>query len=690
MIAADGGGDPEVDVLDTWIPLPDGCRLAARLWLPRDAHVAPVPTILEYLPYRKRDGTAQRDSGTHPFFAAHGYASLRVDIRGTGDSEGTFDDEYSPQEHADALAIMDWIVQQPWSDGVLGMMGISWGGFNSLQVAALRPAALKAIVTVCSTDDRYNDDCHYQGGTVIGDDMLPWAASLLAIVATPPHASSLDDEAMLDRWKSRIDSIEPPAHLWLAHQLRDDYWKHGSVCQDYSAIDAATLIVGGWADGYSNAALRLVENLTCERRAIIGPWAHMYPHLGRPGPTLDFLQECLRWWDYWLRGQQSGAMDTPLLRTWINDWHDPSQDRTVAAGRWVGLESWEDSPSQTLYPGSSHLGAEVPGEGEIVLASAQDSGFASGAWCAYGPGDLPSDQRSQDSRWSTFDTKPLEEPLEVFGCPNFEALVASDQPEANICLRLCDVAPDGTSLLVSEGVLNLSHRLGHESPVPLTPGEPVPVTVRLDALGHKFAAGHRVRLTLSSTYFPRAWPSPKTAVLTLHAGPKSLLRLPVLPVHAVPVTADPAPEPVVGVPSDRLLEPNHGRELSHSDSASRLTVTSDSGLVLIDSDTLHGSSARDIFSIESDDPLSAEVECLRTYTVGTEKRPAMVRIATRLSCDEGAFYVETRIEAFLCGDRVHERHLSKRIARAGHSHGEPGAVERRGRPPAGPTGTAAR
>src|SRR5262249_41425653 len=137
------------------IPLADGTRLAARVWMPEDAADKPVPAILEYLPYRKRDGTIVRDALTHPYFAGHGYACLRVDMRGNGESEGIMLDEYAPQEQADALEVIAWIRQQPWCTGRVGMMGISWGGFNGLQVAALKPEGLRAIITLCSTDDRY-------------------------------------------------------------------------------------------------------------------------------------------------------------------------------------------------------------------------------------------------------------------------------------------------------------------------------------------------------------------------------------------------------------------------------------------------------------------------------------------------------------------------------------------------------
>ncbi len=167
-----------------WIPLSDGCRLGARLWLPEDAARAPVPAILEYIPYRKRDGTRGRDDPMHGYFAAHGYAAVRVDMRGSGESDGQLADEYLRQEQDDALEVIAWIARQPWCSGRVGMQGKSWGGFNALQVAARRPPALKAIITTFSTDNRYTDDIHYMGGCLLNDNLW-WGSIMLAYQSRP-------------------------------------------------------------------------------------------------------------------------------------------------------------------------------------------------------------------------------------------------------------------------------------------------------------------------------------------------------------------------------------------------------------------------------------------------------------------------------------------------------------------------
>ena len=288
------------EIENQYIELSDGVMLAARIWLPKDAEAHPVPAILEYLPYRKRDGTAVRDALTHPYFAGHGYAAIRVDMRGNGDSTGLMFDEYARQEQDDALQVIDWLCRQTWCDGNVGMIGISWGGFNGLQVAARQPEALKAVITLCSTDDRYADDIHYKGGALLNEN-LGWGGVMLSFSSRPPDPLLLG-ESWRQNWFERMEQMPILAADWLEHQLRDDYWQHGSICEDYSSVKAAVLAVGGWNDAYSNAIPRMLRGLGCPRRGIIGPWIHKYPHFAEPGPRIGFLQEALRWWDQWLKG----------------------------------------------------------------------------------------------------------------------------------------------------------------------------------------------------------------------------------------------------------------------------------------------------------------------------------------------------------------------------------------------------
>lgn len=394
---------------DVRIPLPDGTRLYARIWRPVTDE--PVPALLEYLPYRLSDWTAPRDWQRHPWYAGHGYASVRVDVRGHGNSEGMPGDEYDATELADGVAVVHWLARQEWCSGRVGMFGISWGGFNSLQIAALAPEPLKAVVTVCSTDDRYDNDVHYMGGSVLGVDMHAWAATMLAFVSRPPDPAQVG-EGWKDMWLKRLETVEPFIHTWLAHQTRDDYWKHGSVCEDYSAIRANVLAVGGWHDPYRDTVLRLVEHLPADRvRGLIGPWSHQYPDRGLPpGPSIGFLQETLRWWDQHLKDKDTGVMSEPLLRTWISDSHRPATVYETLPGRWVGENSW---PSPDVTPVEYALRG-----GPQIVDSPQQTGLDAGRFFPFGnDADLPPDQRDEDAKSVCFEFPVEDAPIEILGRP---------------------------------------------------------------------------------------------------------------------------------------------------------------------------------------------------------------------------------------------------------------------------------
>ena len=281
-----------------------------------DAETDPVPAIIEHLPYRKRDGAMVRDALTHSYFAGHGYVCIRVDMRGNGDSPGAMEDEYSTQELDDAVAVINWVTAQQWCSGMAGMMGISWGGFNALQVAARAPTALKAVVSLCSTVDRFADDIHYKGGCLLNEN-LGWAGTMLSYSSRPPDPAIVGDDWRAI-WLERLNNQPNLCHTWLSRQRHDAYWQHGSVCEDFGAIKANVSAFGGWGDAYKNAVPQLVANLP-GAKGIIGPWVHTYPHFAVPGPRIGFLQEALRWWDSWLKGVKTRVEDDPELRLYQMD-----------------------------------------------------------------------------------------------------------------------------------------------------------------------------------------------------------------------------------------------------------------------------------------------------------------------------------------------------------------------------------
>lgn len=500
-----------------WITLSDGTKLGSRIWFPEGVQEKPLPAILEYIPYRKTDGTRARDEPMHGYFAGNGYVVVRVDMRGTGESDGLLRDEYLLQEQDDALEVIDWISKQPWCDGNVGMMGKSWGGFNSLQVAARRPAALKAIITVGFTDDRYNQDIHYKGGCVLNDNFW-WGAIMLAYQCRP-----IDPNIVGDRWKSdwlrRLEEMPLWTGQWLEHQTRDEYWKHGSVCEDYSAIEIPVLAIDGWADSYTNTVLSLMQGLNVPRKGIIGPWAHVYAHDGVPGPALGFLQEATKWWDHWLKGKENDVMDGPMVEVWLEESMKPSAIHPVSEGRWVGLENWpsKDVSKKELGLKYGKLLNEVNNVSEIIkIKTPQNHGLLAGEWMGAGVlGESPSDQRVDDGMAVVFDSDVLQEDIEIVGYPRFEVELSSDKKNAMLFAQLSDIDEEGAVTRVSYGVMNLSHLQGHGKVVELTPGEKVKAFVELDCCAHNFPKGHRIRLSLATTFWPMFWPMPEDATLSL-------------------------------------------------------------------------------------------------------------------------------------------------------------------------------
>ena len=655
---------PIIDLPDEGIILSDGTRLSARIWRPRDADADPVPAILEFLPYRKRDGTVARDALTHPWFARRGYAGVRVDMRGNGDSEGVMEDEYTPQELSDAVEVIHWLAAQPWCSGAVGMMGISWGGFNGLQVAALAPEPLKAVITLCSTVDRYADDIHYKGGCLLNEN-LGWGATMWSYSSRPPDPALVGDK-WRDMWLERLEAEPFLPAVWLEHQTRDAYWQHGSVCEDYSAIKAAVLAVGGWNDAYKNAVPALVENLRAPVKGIIGPWVHKYPHFAVPGPRIGFLQEAVRWWDKWLKGIETGVEDDPDLRLYVMDGVRPATRYDNRTGRWVGLDKGEFAGlgRQCLHLGPDRDLGDTPQEIRALVASPQHTGASAGEYCAIwlGP-ELPGDQRQDDALSAAFDTRPLAADLDIVGAPRVRLRLASDQPQGQIAVRLNHVHPDGASTRITYGVLNLSHREGHAAPVPLPVGAPVEVTLDLDHIAYRLPAGHRLRLAISSAYWPLIWPAPAPTNLTLLQG---TVDLPLLGDAGRAVVFAP---PETDAPwQSRVLRPPANSRVQSTDLGSgtvNLEIIDDFGeFEDMDHGLITGSVAREWWEIHPDDPLSARGRTHWTETIRRGKWSVRTETTSQMWSDSSHFYIEAWLEAWEGEDMIHEKSIKATLPRS--------------------------
>ncbi|MCX7888353.1 MAG: CocE/NonD family hydrolase [Rhodobacteraceae bacterium] len=625
------------DEPDMGIVLSDGCRLSARVWMPGDAMLNPVPAVLEFIPYRKRDGTLPRDELMHPFVAGHGFACLRVDMRGNGDSEGLMDDEYTAQELQDACEVIAWAAAQPWCTGRVGMMGKSWGGFNTLQTAFLRPPALKAAISVMSTTDRFADDIHFKGGCLLGEN-LGWGAVMLSYSSRPPDPALRP--GWREEWLRRLHHEPFLAPRWAGHQARDGYWKHGSVCEDWEAIQVPVLSVGGWADGYMNTVPALVANLKVPVKGIVGPWVHQYPHTAHPGPRIGFLQEAIRWWDRWLKDIPNGAEADPAYRVWMQESAPPDACATHRPGHWVAEPRWPDSPRITRLVLALSPGGVLGGQGGRIgaaIRTPQHLGMQAGEFFPMGhDAEMPGDQREDDALSVCFDGAPLEAQLDLMGAAVLTATVSADRPLAFLVARLCDVAPDGASTRLAHGMLNLCHREDRERPSPMVPGEAARITLALDHMACRLAPGHRLRLALSTTYWPFLWPSPEAATGTLLEGALDL------PVHAGSGNEWSPPEPATAAPwRHRVLREASGSRRIERDlirGTHALVIESDTGEAEnLDHGLVTGERMAERWEIRPDDPLSAsadirwEQRLMRgDWKVRTEAEARMTATATEL------------------------------------------------------------
>ena len=637
-----------VEMEDMGIVMPDGCRLSARVWMPEDAATDPVPAVLEYIPYRKRDGTLPRDEMMHPYVAGHGYACVRVDMRGNGESVGLMLDEYSQQEMDDAVAVIDWLSRQPWCSGAVGMMGKSWGGFNCLQAAYNQPPALKAVISVCSTTDRFMDDIHFKGGCLLGEN-FGWGAVMLSYSSRPADPVLRPD--WREDWLKRLEAEPWLAPRWAAHQARDGYWDHGSVDVDFARMTIPAMIWGGWADNYMNTVDKLLRGMPGVCQGVVGPWVHQYPHTAVPGPQVGFLQMAVRWWDRWLKGIENGAEDDPALRAYMVESEAPDASIPYRRGAWVAEAEWPSAQvtERVLWLRASEAGVLTPpappvgylGQDEgagfsVKVSTPQHLGMRTGEFFPMGlNAEMPGDQAADDAMSVCFDLEPLAEPLQLLGCASLRLRVASDQPLGFVVARLCDVGPDGQSVRIAHGMLNLCHRGGMRTPAPMVPGEAVEVTVPIDMTGYRLAAGHRLRVAISNSYWPFVWPSPAAGVLTLTGGSLTL------PVHAGEASWTPPPAEHAAPWAHRVIRPARAVRRIEEDMLAgtvALVVETDEGA---QENLAHGLIGdewmTERWEIRPDDPLSAravhvweQVRARGDWRIRTRAEAEMTASATHL------------------------------------------------------------
>ncbi|MBY6113498.1 CocE/NonD family hydrolase [Mameliella alba] len=667
------------EVIETvWITMPDGARLAARLWLPDGARDTPVPCILEYIPYRRRDRTRMRDESMHPLFAEAGYASIRVDIRGYGDSDGLAEDEYSHQEMQDGHNVVQWIAEQDWCDGNVGMFGKSWGAYNAFQVASTRPPALKAIIPVMGTDDRWREDIHFYGGCLANDNFW-WGTIMQLYNAMPPDPQIVGADRWLDMWRDRLNGAQFWPAMWLEHQTHDEMWRRGSICENYDDVQVPVYFFGGWADLFRDTPFRIAENLKGPVKVMMGPWAHLYPHEGIPAPRADFVGEAIRFWDHWLKGKDTGLMDEPPLRFFLQESVAPAGMHKARDGRWIEEASWP-SPNvsdQTMWLNDGTLDA-APAAGEALsVCSPQTFGGAGGDMCSFAiPGDMAIDCRTDAGGALQFKGAPLEAPLDILGQPSLSLKLSADRPQGFVAALLVDEAPDGAQTLLARGFCNLTHRNGDMDPTPVTPGEEMAVTVPLYGTGCRVLPGHRIVVQIASAYWPILWPAPQPVTLTVTPGTSALH----LPVRHDPPDA-PAPrdlhEPAKRSGKRAITRVREGamERSIHTD----LTTGEVTHRFFLDGGVFGpvgdmrldeiGTVLSDIsdrrYVIHADDPLSARVSMQQKASFTRDDWVARIEAYAEQTATETEFHLLSRVKCWSGDELIFEREKTFAIPRNG-------------------------
>jgi hypothetical protein len=551
-IAAEPPSEPQYGIAlrEASIPMPDGVRLAADLYVPEGAAAgARFPVLLEYLPYRKTEARG-RNYPLYSYFVHRGYVVARVDIRGTGNSEGRLIPyEYSDQEHDDGEAVIAWLAEQDWSSGSVGMFGISWGGFNAIQMAMRNPPALKAIIAVDATEDLYQDDVHFMDGIMHLDS---WEMSQDLDNARPGAPDYIIDDAY---FRNRFDT--PPWMMTYKKQQKDGpFWDRASLKGRYGAMRIPSYHIGGWYDGYRDSLPRMLENLEAPVKAMIGPWSHAWPHEPYPKPGMEWRFEAVRWFDQWLKGRDTGIMDEPRFAVYVREWHPPGPYLAEAPGYWRYEEGWPVARAQqhSLYPQPNHtLSGEVPVATTHRLRYVPTIGVEAGGPVMWW-GDVAHDQRPTDAFSLYYDSAPLEDDLEILGLPKAMLQVAADARHANWFVRLSDVAPDGTVTQVAGAGFNGTHRNSARAPESLEPGEAFPLEIDMHFTSWVFPEGHRIRFAVNNAQWPMLWPTPYAMTTDLTLGAGSRVLLPVVPAGDRPAPVFLPPDDSPSLPGFETLD----------------------------------------------------------------------------------------------------------------------------------------
>jgi uncharacterized protein len=492
------------------VAMRDGVRLCTNVFRPSQS--GRLPALLIRTPY----GKPAAATPAHRVFLDHGYVVVGQDVRGRFDSEGTF--VPVAQEMADGEDTINWIIRQPWSDGQVGMFGGSYPGIAQWRAALSGHPALKAIAPVGAGWDDYTDRYYSSGGAFKPAHRLMWLAENLRLSYFPmPEFAKLvahrplrtSDQTATGRTISFYQSA-------VDHPSYDDYWKALSTRENIDKVKASALIFGGWYDNYVESDLAAFQALRERGRAariVVGPYGH---NMMQQMPEEDFgagarppvLMMEVHWFDEWMK-KGPPAPPEPPARLYL-----------TGANAWQNEDAWPPrrmTPRPYYLNRSGRLSLTPPRNAEahgFVYDPARPVPTVGGAVCCnftalpWGPLDQRPIGRRPDVL--VFETEPLSAGLEATGPVQAVLFVSSSAPDTDFTAKLVDVGPDGRQSLVCDGILRLRYRNGLEKAELLSPGQVARIVVPAGVTSHAFRPGHRIRLAVSSSNFPRFDRNPNT------------------------------------------------------------------------------------------------------------------------------------------------------------------------------------
>jgi putative CocE/NonD family hydrolase len=509
-----------ISQIDVAVRMRDGVRLRANVFRP-DGNER-WPAILLRTPYNK----SSLLPASFQSFVNHGYAVVVEDVRGRYKSDGAF--EPINQEIDDGDDTLNWIASQPWSDGGVGMYGGSYLGIAQWKAAMTRNPHLKAIFPYVSGDDDYRDRFYSPGGAMkLGHRLLWLADNMRAPGFVPP-----DFQKYVAALPLRRDDMAATGHslgLWNTaadHPAYDSFWKAGSVREHLKEIAIPVYSVGGWYDNYVESdldAFTILSKRNPEDRIMIGPWPHVFSSsfagvsFGKDS-LVSLRPEQIRWFDRWLKGDESAATPRHPVRLFvmgIDQWRD-EDEWPLARARGVKFYLDSGGHANTLY-GDGQLGAK-PGASSVPDSFVYDPRnpvpTKGGAVCCdprvfpWGP----MDQRPVEKRRDVlvYSTAPLLSDTEVTGKIQLVLYASSSAPDTDFTVKLVDVFPDGEARNLTDGILRARYRESLEKPEPIVPGEAYRMTIDGGVTSNVFRAGHRIRIEISSSNFPRFDRNPNT------------------------------------------------------------------------------------------------------------------------------------------------------------------------------------